>query len=263
MFLTDPPIDRLAEIYPATYPGRAPARLSVAERAKEFLDVRTLRRAIAEVDGDRLCLLDVGGGAGSMASVAQRADPRVQQTTVVDLDPSCEALAVGRGHRYVCSAVEEFAAEEPFDVILLYGLLECVADPRGLLRRLRGLLSTAGVLVVQTPNHDSLDARLFQHRSWSGLHCPRHWVLYDRASLRLAAQAAGLTPTAVRYVPGAPFWGANLSVEARGPATDAAHPVHRRLSYKVASAAGGVLDVVRAPFAPTSQMVAFLRPKGP
>ena len=263
VFLADPPVERLTEVYPSNYSTYEAVEPSRVERVKASFDIRTLRRAFEQVGGETISLLDVGGGVGALASAARKSDSRVHRTTVLDLDPRCEAAATARGHRYACSRAEEFTPDAPFDVILLYNVLEHSDDPRALLRRLRQLLNADGVLIVKTPNHDSLDARLFRHRSWAGLDCPRHRVLYDRASLRLAARAAGLRPTTVRYVQGSPFWGVGLSVGALGPARDAGHPVRARLSYKAGWVAGAAFDIVRAPFAPTSQMVAFLHPENP
>jgi len=48
---------------------------------------------------------------------------------------------------------------------------------------------TSGALVVETPNLDSWDARLFKETWWGGYHIPRHWTLFDANSLRRLSNA--------------------------------------------------------------------------
>ena len=88
----------------------------------------------------------------------------------------------------------------------MFHVIEHVADPVLILRRIRDWLSADGVLALETPNLDSLDARLFRKSWWGGYHFPRHWVLFDLASLRVALERAGLEVMAVRYQTGHSFW---------------------------------------------------------
>jgi 2-polyprenyl-3-methyl-5-hydroxy-6-metoxy-1,4-benzoquinol methylase len=51
---------------------------------------------------------------------------------------------------------EDFAPREPFDTVVAYYVLEHVADPEALLRRIRGWLAPGGRLIVGVPNAASL-----------------------------------------------------------------------------------------------------------
>jgi SAM-dependent methyltransferase len=66
--------------------------------------------------------------------------------------------------------------EGSFDLITMFHVLEHLKDPAGYLAAARRLLAAGGKLVVQTPNLDCWQYRLFGAR-WSGLDAPRH--LYD------------------------------------------------------------------------------------
>jgi SAM-dependent methyltransferase len=122
------------------------------------------------------------------------------------MDPRAEAHARRQGHGYFCGRIEDFEAAERFDLVLLLNLIEHVADPERVLARLRAALSEHGVILVKTPNHDSLDARCFRRHNWAGYHCPRHWVLFERESFRALAARAGLAVRELRYTQGAAFW---------------------------------------------------------
>ena len=47
---------------------------------------------------------------------------------------------------------------------------------------------------------------MFRSRWWGGYHFPRHWVLFDPASIRVALEKAGLEVIAIRYQTGHSFW---------------------------------------------------------
>ena len=186
------PRDRLGEIYPETYYSFSGGKLSPVERVKQWLDRRLFRKLLSEIPGDRLAALDVGGGTGWLLTQARAVEPRLTRTAVVDLDAKAEAEAVAQGHEFHLGRIEDFDSNSRFDLILLLNLIEHVEDPVAVLAKMRELLAPGGRILVKTPNHDSLDARLFRHRSWGGYHCPRHWVIFTPESFARAAGAAGL-----------------------------------------------------------------------
>jgi SAM-dependent methyltransferase len=105
---------------------------------------------------------------------------------VSGLEPSLEASAYARdqlGLEVYRGTVEEvdFPAQR-FDVITLWNVLEHLPDPNTILQRLSGWLKPDGLLVYNTPNLDSLDARLFG-QFWIGYELPRHFVVFSRRSL--------------------------------------------------------------------------------
>jgi SAM-dependent methyltransferase len=262
LFLPEPPVGRLAEIYPPSYYSfRGGTRGSAVQRIKARLDQRMLRRVLAGVPGETLSLLDVGGGTGALASAARVADGRVTSTRIVDLDERCRAEAEAAGHGFTLSRIEELSTDERFDAILALNLIEHVSEPRTVLERFAGLLRPRGRLLLKTPNVDALDARLFRHQSWGGYHCPRHWVLFHRGALVEAAQASGLAVERWHYTQGAPFWTVSIlgALERRGwfvretsvPMVD--HPLFPAVAGLTAT-----FDFARRPFAPTSQLVMVL-----
>lgn len=210
VFLDPMPVDRLAQIYPANYYAYASDEQSFVHRIKDRLDAVRLRRILSGLSGDGLAVLDVGGGDGWQLDVIRGIDPRVTFTQVVDLDTAAQARAATRGHHFFCGRVEEFATERRFDLILLINLIEHVSDPGEVLRTLRRHLTPQGVILIKTPNMDSLDARLFRHRDWGGYHCPRHWVLFDRQNFTRLATRCGFAVRRFAYTQGAPFWSTSI-----------------------------------------------------
>jgi len=255
--ITPVPRERLREIYPANYYSFAASSAGAVYRVKNRLDEHWFRRITRGIRGPTLSALDVGGGAGEQLSTLRAADPRITRSVVVDMDEGARDAALARGHEYVLGRFEDAAATGPFDVILLLNLIEHVEHPRAVLEKVRALLAPGGVALVKTPNHASLDARVFRHRNWGGYHCPRHWVIFTAASFQRLATAAGLRTLRWSYTQGAPFWTVSvlswlrdrhvIRVDARRPAWG--HPLYGPLA-----AAFAAFDFARRPFSPLSQM---------
>lgn len=269
LFLDPMPVDRLGEIYPSNYysygAGEEGGKASVVQKIKEALDRKRFQGLLAGIPGETLSVLDIGGGSGWLLDMVKSADPRVTETTVVDLDAGAAALARAKGHTFVQGRIEDAPLDTKFDFILMLNLIEHVADPRAMLTKVRGLLKPGGQLFIKTPNFDSLDARLFRHRSWAGFHTPRHFVLFQRSSLEALCRECGLEPQSFSYTQGAPFWSVSLldelrrlglvRITAERPAV--AHPLIPALQ-----AISAAFDFLRRPFAPLSQMELVVRPVG-
>ncbi|WP_456718270.1 MULTISPECIES: class I SAM-dependent methyltransferase [unclassified Bradyrhizobium] len=216
---------------------------------------------LASIPGDRLSVLDIGGGSGWMLDQVKSCSPKVNFTQCVDRDERAQAQAVARGHAYHLGGIEQFETERRFDLVLALGLLEHVRDPALVLRRIEGLLAPHGRVMIKTPNFDALDARLFRHRSWAGYHTPRHFILFNRQSFTGLAEQNGLRVVSFSYMQGAPYWSLSVlgvmrrlglvKISAQRPASY--HPLHPLLRASFVA-----FEVVRAPFAQLSQMVFIL-----
>lgn len=262
-FIDPVPRSRLSEIYPPNYYSFGDeVSASVVFRAKDWFDRRFFARFIRRLRQPRLDVLDVGGGSGAQLSSVARVDARIASTTIVDLDDKAGEAAQRRGHAYFHGRFEDFQSERAFDIILLLNLVEHVDDPTTLLRKAGGHLTADGIILVKTPNTDSLDARLFRHRNWGGYHCPRHWVLFDRPAFASMVARAGLRIAHFEYTQGAPFWTTSVlfALERRGwIRTSPAHPVPHHWLYPLLNVAFAGVDLLRKPFARTSQMFVVLQ----
>lgn len=262
LFLHPLPVDRLSEIYPPNYYSYAATGPSLLGRIKDRLDARRLRSCLGRIEGGALSALDVGGGVGWMLDLLRSIDARVTYTEVVDLDPRAGDAARARGHAYSCMRIEEFTSERRFDLILLLNLIEHVESPRRVLARLCERLTAGGRILVKTPNHASLDARLFAKSYWAGLHVPRHWTLFTKESFGRLVAGTGLAIDEFRYTQGGAFWAASLlaACHRRGWVRLAAdRPVVHHPAFPLLAGVTAGLDFLRLPFAPTSQMFVTLR----
>jgi 2-polyprenyl-3-methyl-5-hydroxy-6-metoxy-1,4-benzoquinol methylase len=258
LFIDPVPSDRLAEIYPPNYYSYVSAERSVVHTLKNRLDGLSFRRILRTLEGSELAALDVGGGDGAALDLLRQLDPRIRLTQVVDMDAGAEQLARRAGHEYSLGRIEDFRSARRFDVVLLLNLIEHVADPGAVLRGVRDQLSPGGVVVVKTPNFDSLDARVFRNSNWAGYHCPRHWVLFQKSSFVALAERSGLELRDFSYTQGAAFWAASLLfwLAERGHVSiTAERPVMSHPLFPPLAALFAGFDLVRSLFgARTSQM---------
>lgn len=264
IFLPHPPVDRLEEIYPPSYYAfENEGNFSALGRMKRFLEKRLFRRLLKSIPGDRLAALDVGGGSGWMLETVKKADSRVLRTAVVDPGLSGRSLAEKRGHAFYGRRIEDFMGNEQFDFVLLLNLIEHVEDPELVMKKLRWLIKPTGLILIKTPNIDSFDRNFFKNHNWGGLHCPRHWVLFNKESLSALAERCGLKVVSTTYTQGAPQWTASILgwlSDQRWIKVSKEYPMHRHWLYKPLIALTAAFDFFRSPFSKTAQMFFVLRP---
>jgi SAM-dependent methyltransferase len=102
-------------------------------------------------------VLDLGAGTGAWAN---RLADQGYRVTAVERD---SAGYRGRASLFVADLNKEFAGalgERRFDVITCLEVIEHVENPRHLLREARSLLKDRGLVVVTTPNFESVAGRL-------------------------------------------------------------------------------------------------------
>ena len=140
---------------------------------------------------------------------------------------------------------------------MLLNLIEHVADPTAVLQKVGTLLADGGIVLLQTPNYDSLDERLFRNQSWGGYHCPRHWILFTKESFAKTVERAGLRIKSFAYTQGAPFWTVSLLGMLKNKnlvEVSAQKPAFQNPLFGILSAFTAGFDFIRSPFSKTSQM---------
>jgi SAM-dependent methyltransferase len=267
VFLVSPPVDQLALIYPPSYYSyQADADgHSLLQGLKSILDGRMFKHLLSQIPGEKLSVLEVGGGSGWLLTQIRKLSTRVTETHVVDIDAGAQAAAERAGHSFHRARVEEFAASHSFDLILMLNLIEHVADPRHVLQAMERVLSPNGLILIKTPNTATWDRRLFQHRNWGGFHCPRHFVLFTKANFINLAEQCGLDCVEATYTQGAPQWTTSVLgwMSGRGWITVTGEkPMYRHLLYGPLLALFAGLDFIRKPFCPTAQMLITLKKRG-
>tara|TARA_Y100000294_G_C8570697_1_gene342597 strand:+ start:2316 stop:3137 length:822 start_codon:yes stop_codon:yes gene_type:complete len=181
---TAPVPDCLDSYYPSSYRGYGPVVLAVL-RALYRLRVRGW---VSDRSPGRV--LEVGCGPGLMLEALQE-----KGWSVVGVERNEDACSDARqrlGAEVVAGGIENVDKTEGFDLIVLFNVLEHVADPMYLLKECAARLNRRGALVVSVPNLRSWQAS-FGGPVWLHLDVPRHLVHFTPDSLSDALQSVGLS----------------------------------------------------------------------
>ncbi len=262
VFLFPQPINSLKQLYPSNYYSFDENSRSLAFKIKSWLDKSFFRRQLSKLPQASLSVLDVGGGTGILCDIIKQADNRVQLTQVVDINENAAAHAKQKGHFYFQGRIEDFDTTEKFDIILLMNLVEHVANPQQLLQKAKRLLHQDGIIVIQTPNYRSLDARIFRNSNWGGYHCPRHWIIFNTENFIAMAAIHLLKPAYFSYTQGAAFWTVSILHwlhRKKLIKADAGNPLVYHPLFSPISMLMAVFDFIRKPFSPLSQMLIILK----
>lgn len=205
-----PAVETLATIYPPHYYAYDFARKvhPIAVRGKAWLDRRKMRGILARLGRSPASFLDVGCGDGRFLRAMEAAGVPRSRLYGLELDRPVVEHLVAAGYQAECARVEDstLVSAGSIDLITMFHVIEHVDDPQAVTRKLAGWLAPGGVLAVETPNRDSLDARLFRRTFWGGYHFPRHWHLFSTEGVMTMMRAAGLEPVAAVYQTGHSFW---------------------------------------------------------
>ncbi len=192
----------IGRFYPPDYAPFRPAIEDERWAVLRWLRRRKLahRRRLVEhhVRAGRRAVLDVGCSTGLFLHEMALAG---WDTRGIELAPSAARYARDRfGLDVFQGRLEDAPLEDgAFDAVTFWDVLEHVYSPADALARAAALLASGGVVVVNIPNWDSPDRRLFG-RHWQGWDPPRHLYVFDRTTLEALLRGAGLTPVAWRCI---------------------------------------------------------------
>jgi 2-polyprenyl-3-methyl-5-hydroxy-6-metoxy-1,4-benzoquinol methylase len=149
-------------------------------RAREDFLAETLRRRLAEGQGNRV--LDIGCGGGLFFSrLREFGDVRG-----VEVDVSMKTGNPSIDDRIFWGRLEDYRPPAPFSLVLLLDVLEHLPDPLATLRRAVALLGDDGILVATVPafrllwtRHDELNEHITRYTKRS------FRALFDEAGCRI------------------------------------------------------------------------------
>ena len=88
----------------------------------------------------------------------------------------------------------------------MFHVIEHVADPSHYVKIIYNLLKKNGLFVLETPNSNSLDARIFKKNYWGGYHIPRHWNIYNDKNIRSLLKKNKFNNIKIKFKTGHYFW---------------------------------------------------------
>jgi SAM-dependent methyltransferase len=260
LFLEELKEDNLLNIYPPNYYSFSQKSGSSIFKLKDMWDTRFYRSVLKKIPATNLSVLDIGGGTGQVLDTLKYADKRIIYTEIIDIDKNARVPAEKKGHVYTRSAIEAYHTEKKFEVILLLNIIEHVGSPAQLIEKAGSFLADNGIIIIKTPNADSLDARLFRKYYWGGLHCPRHWIIFTESSFRRMLSGKKLNIQNIKFTQGAAFWAYSLiNLFRKKEIHLKKKPLIESPFFVPISIFFALVDTCISFFSPTSQMFIILR----
>lgn len=256
-------IKDLNSIYPKNYYSFSKdAGKSILNKIKDFIEVKMFKGIVGKLHGNDLSVLDVGGGTGWVLNSLKKATNRFKYFNIVDIDENAESTAIVNGYSFFKGKIEDYKPKNKFDLIIMLNLIEHVSDPVLVLNSIKNMTKNNGLIVIKTPNNDSLDARIFKKYNWGGLHAPRHFNIFSKKSIEILAEKNGLKVESIKYTQGAPQWTTSVMgilskykiININKNRSMPEHPI-----YPIFMAFFALFDFIRVPFSKTSQMFIIFR----
>lgn len=138
--------------------------------------------------GNPISSLDVGCAAGYCLEVM---NAKGWKAKGLELDEEMCADLQQKGYDVLRSSIEDFQTENKFSVITLFDVIEHIPNIDVAFSKLNSLLSPDGVIIMVTPDHDSLQRKLLGKR-WFQYKPIEHIQYFNEDSLKVFAERSGL-----------------------------------------------------------------------
>lgn len=205
----EPTPDMLEVIYsPEFLPFQFNKDEGIAKIARDFLQYKKAKSVIKLSDKDKseIKVLDAGCGSGVFLRILKKIIGSGKNLYGNDFSEKILEPLKNEGFGIIPGNLDGFVANERFDVITMFQVIEHLYDPLKAIKNLSAALKDGGYLFIETPSIDSLDAKIFSKGYWDGYQIPRHLWLFNERSLRKAALLANLKVIEVKYFPYPIFW---------------------------------------------------------
>ncbi|MBB4661514.1 class I SAM-dependent methyltransferase [Conexibacter arvalis] len=177
--------DDLGPYYPPDYYGMPASADEAIARDRNALHRLELVRRL--VPAGRL--LEIGPMTGGFLELARRAGYDVSGVELDDV--SCRFIAEVLGIAVTQSDDPASVIEGPYDAIVMWHVVEHLAEPARFIERAAAALAPGGALVLIAPNPRSLQLRLLGPR-WAHVDAPRHLALLPHDALAAEGARNGL-----------------------------------------------------------------------
>lgn len=141
-------------------------------------------------------VLEIGCGPGLMLAAFKR---RGWQVLGIERNENiAKNVQEAHGIDVLTRPIETLPLESTFDLIILFHVLEHIAEPEAMLRECAERLSAGGRVIINVPNFASWQSR-FAGSEWLHLDPPRHLIHFTPQTLNAMLDRTGLKPDNISF----------------------------------------------------------------
>ncbi|MGQ2983680.1 class I SAM-dependent methyltransferase [Flavobacterium sp.] len=122
-------------------------------------------------------LLDIGAGTGDLLAVA-----KANGWDIAGIEPNDKAKKIAESKGVVFMEGLEAIADESYDVITMWHVLEHVPDVDAQISELKRIIKPDGVIIIAVPNYRSYDAQYYGE-FWAAYDVPRHLWHFSKTAI--------------------------------------------------------------------------------
>ena len=127
----------------------------------------------------KLSMLDIGCGDGHTRNWYRELDGYQIKTYGIDFDKQSVEKAKAAGHHVYFGMFENAPIPSNFfDLVVATHVIEHTADPKRFALTALHVLKPGGVFFCETPNANSLDAKIFRKKHWGAVISPSLGIVH-------------------------------------------------------------------------------------
>jgi 2-polyprenyl-3-methyl-5-hydroxy-6-metoxy-1,4-benzoquinol methylase len=188
MLVTSPVPKNIEDYYKSeAYISHTDSKKTFFDKSYQVVKNHTLKQKLLLLNSFKLSsksVLDFGAGTGDFLKICKN-----NNWQVLGIEPSLGARenAIKKGIHLKENLLD--IANQKFDVITLWHVLEHVENLKSTIKVLKNLLQPEGRIVVAVPNYKSYDAAFYKEH-WAAYDVPRHlWHFSQKAIHKLFLEA--------------------------------------------------------------------------
>ena len=188
MLVTSPVPKNIEDYYKSeAYISHSDSKKTFFDKSYQVVKNHTLKQKLLLLNSFKLSsksVLDFGAGTGDFLKICKN-----NNWQVLGIEPSLGARenAIKKGIHLKENLLD--IANQKFDVITLWHVLEHVENLKSTIKVLKNLLQPEGRIVVAVPNYKSYDAAFYKEH-WAAYDVPRHlWHFSQKAIHKLFLEA--------------------------------------------------------------------------
>jgi 2-polyprenyl-3-methyl-5-hydroxy-6-metoxy-1,4-benzoquinol methylase len=176
------------------YISHTDGKRSLFEKTYQFIKNIALKKKLKIIKScspSKGNLLDIGSGTGDFLLAANSSG---WKTIGFEPNQKAKELAIKKGIKIIEKT--ELLADNSFDIITMWHVLEHVLDLEIQIKELKRLIKPGGTIIIAVPNFNSFDAKYY-NEYWAAFDAPRHVWHFSKKAIEKLFEAENLNLTKI------------------------------------------------------------------